>query len=232
MIVTRNFEKIPYSERKDSSIPIHTFFKNLKFKVTIAKNLKTVKEILKSYVPNVICVDCQFEVDIRSDIQNMLPDISFFSDVIIIFYNAIDSIDSFHLENETKFARTFYFGTSFTLKEIQKVIYSLPNEKMKTQNDTTKDNDLTEKISNYSNSHSLSTTLSDLSIDQPSWKELTTIDDIYKFIDAAGFPVIIQPSYYQSGAAMSVVSNTDQLEHFLSLLGGVSKKYPVIISKN
>jgi carbamoyl-phosphate synthase large subunit len=70
-----------------------------------------------------------------------------------------------------------------------------------------------------------------LSIDQPRWKELTTIDDIYKFIDTVGFPVIIRPSYVLSGAAMNVVSNRDELEHFLSLAAEVSKSYPVVVSE-
>jgi carbamoyl-phosphate synthase large subunit len=73
--------------------------------------------------------------------------------------------------------------------------------------------------------------LDNLSIDQPRWKELTTIDDIYKFIDTVGFPVIIRPSYVLSGAAMNVVSNRDELEHFLSLAAEVSKSYPVVVSE-
>ncbi len=70
-----------------------------------------------------------------------------------------------------------------------------------------------------------------LGIDQPRWSELTSIDDIYKFVDEVGFPVLIRPSYVLSGAAMNVVSNKDQLEHFLNLAANVSKEHPVVVSE-
>ncbi|MBW8332340.1 MAG: carbamoyl-phosphate synthase (glutamine-hydrolyzing) large subunit [Prolixibacteraceae bacterium] len=70
-----------------------------------------------------------------------------------------------------------------------------------------------------------------LGIDQPRWSELTTIEDIYTFVDEVGFPVLIRPSYVLSGAAMNVVSNRDQLEHFLNLAANVSKEHPVVVSE-
>ncbi len=70
-----------------------------------------------------------------------------------------------------------------------------------------------------------------LGIDQPRWSELTSIDDIYTFVDEVGFPVLIRPSYVLSGAAMNVVSNKDQLEHFLNLAANVSKEHPVVVSE-
>lgn len=76
-----------------------------------------------------------------------------------------------------------------------------------------------------------SSLLDTLNIDQPRWSELTSIDDIYKFVDEVGFPVLIRPSYVLSGAAMNVVSNKDQLEHFLNLAANVSKEHPVVVSE-
>ncbi len=70
-----------------------------------------------------------------------------------------------------------------------------------------------------------------LGIDQPRWSELTTIEDIYTFVDEVGFPVLIRPSYVLSGAAMNVVSNRDQLQHFLTLAANVSKEHPVVVSE-
>src|SRR5665648_386264 len=70
-----------------------------------------------------------------------------------------------------------------------------------------------------------------LKIDQPRWSELTTIEDIFRFVDEVGFPVLIRPSYVLSGAAMNVVSNRDQLEHFLTLAANVSKEHPVVVSE-
>ncbi len=70
-----------------------------------------------------------------------------------------------------------------------------------------------------------------LGIDQPRWSELTSIEDIYTFVDEVDFPVLIRPSYVLSGAAMNVVSNKDQLQHFLTLAANVSKEHPVVVSE-
>jgi carbamoyl-phosphate synthase large subunit len=73
--------------------------------------------------------------------------------------------------------------------------------------------------------------LDKLGIDQPRWSELNTIDDIFGFVDKVGFPVLIRPSYVLSGAAMNVVSNKEELEHFLNLAVKVSKQHPVVVSE-
>lgn len=86
-------------------------------------------------------------------------------------------------------------------------------------------------IDRAENRHKFSSMLDELKIDQPRWKELTSIDAIHKFIDEVGFPVLIRPSYVLSGAAMNVVSNKDELEHFLNLAAKVSKQYPVVVSE-
>lgn len=86
-------------------------------------------------------------------------------------------------------------------------------------------------IDNAEDRHKFSSMLDYLNIDQPRWNELTSIDDIYKFVDEVGFPVLIRPSYVLSGAAMNVVSNKDELVHFLTLAANVSKKYPVVVSE-
>jgi carbamoyl-phosphate synthase large subunit len=86
-------------------------------------------------------------------------------------------------------------------------------------------------IDRAENRHKFSSMLDDLKIDQPRWKELTSIDDINRFVDEVGFPVLIRPSYVLSGAAMNVVSNKDEMEHFLRLAAKVSKQYPVVVSE-
>ena len=88
-----------------------------------------------------------------------------------------------------------------------------------------------ESIDNAENRHKFSSLLDTLKIDQPRWKELSSISDINKFVDEVGFPVLIRPSYVLSGAAMNVVSNPDELEHFLNLAAKVSKQYPVVVSE-
>jgi len=68
-------------------------------------------------------------------------------------------------------------------------------------------------------------------IDQPEWSALTSMDDINKFIDKVGFPVLVRPSYVLSGAAMNVCSNNDELERFLKLAANVSEDHPVVVSR-
>jgi len=71
----------------------------------------------------------------------------------------------------------------------------------------------------------------ELKIDQPRWKELSTIKEIHDFVDEVGFPVLIRPSYVLSGAAMNVVSNKEEMEHYLQLAAKVSRQYPVVVSE-
>mgnify|MGYP001373085324 CR=1 FL=1 len=86
-------------------------------------------------------------------------------------------------------------------------------------------------IDNAENRHKFSMLLDKLGIDQPRWKELTSLDEIYGFSEEVGFPLLVRPSYVLSGAAMNVVSNKEELEHFLTLAANVSKQYPVVVSE-
>jgi carbamoyl-phosphate synthase large subunit len=86
-------------------------------------------------------------------------------------------------------------------------------------------------IDNAEDRHKFSSMLDDLGIDQPRWRELTSMDDIHEFINEVGFPVLVRPSYVLSGAAMNVCSNTEELERFLRLAANVSKQYPVVVSQ-
>jgi carbamoyl-phosphate synthase large subunit len=86
-------------------------------------------------------------------------------------------------------------------------------------------------IDNAEDRNKFSTLCDKLNIDQPRWKELTSIEDINDFVNEVGFPVLIRPSYVLSGAAMNVVSNNDEMEHFLGLAAKVSKQYPVVVSE-
>jgi len=86
-------------------------------------------------------------------------------------------------------------------------------------------------IDRAENRHKFSQMLDDIKVDQPRWKELTSNKAISKFVEEVGFPVLVRPSYVLSGAAMNVVSNRDELNHFLNLAANVSKQYPVVVSE-
>lgn len=86
-------------------------------------------------------------------------------------------------------------------------------------------------IDRAENRHKFSEMLDALKVDQPRWKELSSVEDIFEFTDRIGFPVLIRPSYVLSGAAMNVVSNKTELTHYLELAAKVSKQYPVVVSE-
>ncbi len=88
-----------------------------------------------------------------------------------------------------------------------------------------------QSIDNAEDRDKFSAMLDRIGVDQPEWSALTSMEDVNKFIEKVGFPVLVRPSYVLSGAAMNVCSNQDELERFLKLAANVSKKHPVVISK-
>lgn len=85
-------------------------------------------------------------------------------------------------------------------------------------------------IDRAENRHKFSAMLDRLGIDQPSWKELTSFDEIDVFVEEVGFPVLIRPSYVLSGAAMNVCYDKEQMHEFLQMAANVSKEFPVVVS--
>lgn len=88
-----------------------------------------------------------------------------------------------------------------------------------------------ESIDNAENRHKFSSLLDELRIDQPAWRELTTVEDACSFADAVGYPVLIRPSYVLSGAAMAVASNEVELTRYLNRAAKVSPEHPIVVSK-
>ena len=86
-------------------------------------------------------------------------------------------------------------------------------------------------IDNAEDRAKFSSMLTENGINQPEWSALTSMDDIDKFVDRVGFPVLVRPSYVLSGAAMNVCSNKDELTRFLQLAANVSEDHPVVVSK-
>ena len=86
-------------------------------------------------------------------------------------------------------------------------------------------------IDNAEDRAKFSAMLTENGINQPEWSALTSMDDIDKFVDRVGFPVLVRPSYVLSGAAMNVCSNEEELRRFLQLAANVSEDHPVVVSK-
>ena len=86
-------------------------------------------------------------------------------------------------------------------------------------------------IDRAENRHKFSAMLDQLGIDQPAWKELTSLEDMEEFVNKVGYPVLVRPSYVLSGAAMNVCYNEEELKEFLQMAKEVSKEYPVVVSQ-
>ena len=87
-----------------------------------------------------------------------------------------------------------------------------------------------ESIDSAEDRNKFSSIVDKLGIDQPRWSELTTKEDVDRFVAEVGFPVLVRPSYVLSGAAMNVCYNEDNLWKYLDMAVDVSEEHPVVIS--
>ncbi|KAK6456403.1 multifunctional pyrimidine biosynthesis protein [Scheffersomyces xylosifermentans] len=88
-----------------------------------------------------------------------------------------------------------------------------------------------EMIDSAENRYKFSRMLDKIGVDQPAWKELTSIEEAEEFADKVTYPVLVRPSYVLSGAAMNTVYSRDDLASYLSQAVDVSPDYPVVITK-
>jgi carbamoyl-phosphate synthase large subunit len=87
------------------------------------------------------------------------------------------------------------------------------------------------KIDMAEDRHKFSQLLDELQIDQPIWKELTSLEEAEKFAQRVGYPVMIRSSYILSGAAMSIALNKRELKKYLKKAASISADHPVVVSK-
>ncbi|KAJ3122425.1 hypothetical protein HK098_002831 [Nowakowskiella sp. JEL0407] len=88
-----------------------------------------------------------------------------------------------------------------------------------------------EMIDNAENRYKFSRMLDKIGVDQPQWKELTSLEEAYAFCEKVDYPVLVRPSYVLSGAAMNVVYSKTDLQNYLDMAVNVSREFPVVISK-
>ncbi|OJK03674.1 hypothetical protein ASPACDRAFT_75204 [Aspergillus aculeatus ATCC 16872] len=79
--------------------------------------------------------------------------------------------------------------------------------------------------------HKFSQILDSIGVDQPAWKELTSVAEAERFAESVGYPVLVRPSYVLSGAAMNVIYSVDELKEKLLNASAVSPDHPVVITK-
>ncbi len=81
------------------------------------------------------------------------------------------------------------------------------------------------------NRFSFSQVMDELQIDQPAWRELTSMADVQQFVTEIGYPLLVRPSYVLSGAAMNVVHSDEELKKCLEAAQEISPEYPVVVSQ-
>src|SRR2546423_3135089 len=73
--------------------------------------------------------------------------------------------------------------------------------------------------------------LDTLGIRQPEWKSLVHRDELNRFAQRVGYPVLVRPSYVLSGNAMRVCYTPEELVRYTQEAAAVSPDHPVTVSK-
>ena len=88
-----------------------------------------------------------------------------------------------------------------------------------------------EMIDKAENRYKFSRLLDTIGVDQPVWKELTSIEEAINFCAQVQYPCLVRPSYVLSGMAMNVAHSDKDLVKYLGTAVAVSRDHPVVISK-
>jgi carbamoyl-phosphate synthase large subunit len=73
--------------------------------------------------------------------------------------------------------------------------------------------------------------LDTLGIRQPEWNTFTNTDDLTRFAERVGYPVLVRPSYVLSGSAMNICYTQEELLRYVEEASAVSPEHPVTVSK-
>ncbi len=73
--------------------------------------------------------------------------------------------------------------------------------------------------------------LKELNIPQPEGQAVTKIEDGVAAAARIGYPVLVRPSFVLGGRAMQIVSNEEQLRHYLKTAVEIDEDKPVLVDK-
>ena len=86
-----------------------------------------------------------------------------------------------------------------------------------------------EAIDTAENRESFERILKELDIPQPEGDAVTDIEEGVKVAERIGYPVLVRPSFVLGGRAMQIVSNEEQLRHYLRTAVEIDKDKPVLV---
>ncbi len=73
--------------------------------------------------------------------------------------------------------------------------------------------------------------LDTLAIRQPAWNSFMHMQDLQRFAQQVGYPVLVRPSYVLSGSAMNICYTEEELIRYTEEAASVSPEHPVTVSK-
>ncbi len=73
--------------------------------------------------------------------------------------------------------------------------------------------------------------LKELNIPQPAGRAVTKIEDGIRAAEEIGYPVLVRPSFVLGGRAMEIVSDEEQLRHYLKTAVAIDEEKPVLVDK-
>ncbi len=88
-----------------------------------------------------------------------------------------------------------------------------------------------EAIERAENRDSFEKILQELNIPQPKGRAVTKIEDGVAAAAEIGYPVLVRPSFVLGGRAMQIVSNEEQLRHYLKTAVEIDADKPVLVDK-
>ena len=88
-----------------------------------------------------------------------------------------------------------------------------------------------EAIERAENRDSFEKILQELNIPQPKGKAVTKIEDGVAAAREIGYPVLVRPSFVLGGRAMQIVSDEEQLRHYLKTAVEIDADKPVLVDK-
>lgn len=119
LLIANTKKRIKYSDLMDTSTTLTKYLKNCGFNILLSKYLDQISDLLLFNLPEVICIDWQFDSDIQRKFYKVLKDQMFSAEFILIFYNVTESseINIGYYED-----RTFYLKTDFTILDLNKIL--------------------------------------------------------------------------------------------------------------
>ncbi len=125
LLISKNPKKVKYSSINNTSISLSKYLRNYGFKVINSRTFKHASSFLHLNIPEIICVDWEFSLDIQEKMNEMLRFEMLTEDFFLIYYNVTDPVSSNIKGNGYFNDRTFFLGKKLTISDINSILTML-----------------------------------------------------------------------------------------------------------